>query len=746
MNSQGKRFLLAAMAVLATAACNRDNPIARPDVTPELTVGFDVSTRGAAPGSRVAVAVWADVAAPERLAGLQGFVRFDPARMRYVGQSSDGQTLAITNDARADRGELRVASLNAQGLPRRTATFVFDVVTPGYADRLSYALEVAATMDVREISRASVSATPIEAADLAVAADARRLTIEDWELLLWPDLVTTANAAVPGQYLLNLRYGDARLDNNLNVLDAADISNTAVGNNQLINGTDAPARDRVVAANVRPANDPGLGEPSDAVPPGLDGSGTRTINVLDAVAVAQEVVGNPQSVVGEIIPGRGPLPTNRIIVTGNITTATTWTSGNIYEIQGIVRVNGGGVLTIEAGTRIEGLSTQTSALFIERDGQINAVGTALEPIVFTCTAATKAKGCWSGLFIAGNAHINTDNAQPNSPVIPGRAETGGCLSTQGEGGAPFFGGCNDDDNSGTLKYVRIEYAGFILAANNELNGLSLGGVGRGTTIDFVQIHAGLDDGIEFFGGAVNAKHLLLTANSDDAFDLSFGWSGNAQFVIVQQDSLDSDKGIEADNNEPAGFENTPVTTGQVWNMTLVGEASPTSSSGTLNNNVNDAIQLRRGNAMQLNNAIVLSYVSGLDLDDAATCTAPEPNIQTTLFAGLVNTGNGDGSDPVCSGATTEVDFINAAGKQNQVVASGAGILIAPFSALTPDFRPASSLPGGVSIAGATPPATPAGFYDQTATYRGAVPQSTPGGGNIPWYAGWTRGWQSATTP
>jgi hypothetical protein len=386
MNSQGKRFLLAAMAVLATAACNRDNPIARPDVTPELTVGFDVSTRGAAPGSRVAVAVWADVAAPERLAGLQGFVRFDPARMRYVGQSSDGQTLAITNDARADRGELRVASLNAQGLPRRTATFVFDVVTPGYADRLSYALEVAATMDVREISRASVSATPIEAADLAVAADARRLTIEDWELLLWPDLVTTANAAVPGQYLLNLRYGDARLDNNLNVLDAADISNTAVGNNQLINGTDAPARDRVVAANVRPANDPGLGEPSDAVPPGLDGSGTRTINVLDAVAVAQEVVGNPQSVVGEIIPGRGPLPTNRIIVTGNITTATTWTSGNIYEIQGIVRVNGGGVLTIEAGTRIEGLSTQTSALFIERDGQINAVGTALEPIVFTCSS------------------------------------------------------------------------------------------------------------------------------------------------------------------------------------------------------------------------------------------------------------------------------------------------------------------------------------------------------------------------
>jgi hypothetical protein len=733
------RSLLAAMIVLAAGACNRDLPVARTDVAPELAVGFDVSTRSAAPGSRVAVAVWAEVPAPDRLSGLQGFVRFDPTRLHYVGQSSDGQTLAIANDSRAEQGELRVASLNAYGLPRRTATFVFDVVSPGYADRLRYTFEAAATTDVREIRRATSAATPLEAADLSVASDARRLSLGDWEQLLWPELAAEASLSVPGQYVLNLRYGDARLDNNLNVLDAADISNTAVGNNQLINGTDAPARDRVVAANVRPANDPGLGEASDAVPPGLDGAGTRTINVLDAVAVAQEVVGNPQSVVGEIIPGRGPLPTNRVIVTGNIITNTTWTASNIYELQGLVRVTGGAVLTIEAGTRIEGNSTQTSALFIERDGQIQAVGTPLQPILFTCTAATKTKGCWSGVYIAGNAHINRGTAA--SPVIPGRSDTGGCLQAQGEGNAPLYGGCNDDDNSGTLKYVIIQYAGFILSANNELNGLSLGGVGRGTTIDFVQSHAGLDDGVEFFGGAVNVKHLLLTANSDDSFDDSFGYIGNAQFVIVQMDSLDSDKGNEADNNEPDGFEDLPQTQPEMWNFTFVGEASPTSTSGTASNNVNDAIQLRRGNANRIHNTLVLSFVAGLDIDDEATCTGSLPTIEHSLFAGLVNVGNGD-ADPSCVPAG-EAAWLADPARNNQIVASAAGILVAPFSVLTPDFRPSATLPAGVSITGAAPPG---GFFDATATYIGAVPQATPGGGNIPWYAGWTRGWQSATTP
>lgn len=733
-----------ALVALLAASCNRDVPTGGLRPTPDLAVGYELSSLTANPGERVTLAVGAELASGELLGGLQGYVRFNPAKLRFVGQTSAGRTLAIANYDYADQGELRVASLNTAGLDRRAAVFTFEVRSPDYARSLAYRLEMAVALGGSEYTRAG-AADVRAAADLASQGEPRRLTLADWDELLWPEVMHQLHL-VPGQYRLNLVYGDATLDGNLLINDASYVANVAVGNQQLILGTDAPARDAVVAGNVRPSNLPGLGEPADATPPGLDAAGTRTILINDALAIAQEAVGTAQDIVGELIPGRGPVPTNRIIVTGNITTATTWTANNIYELQGIVRVNGGGVLTIEAGTRVEGLSTQTTALFVERDGQIFAVGTPLQPIVLTCTAAVKSKGCWSGIFIAGNAHINTNTATPSSPVIAGRAATGGCLSTQGEGNAPFFGGCNDDDNSGTLKYVIIEYAGFIIAPGNELNGLSLGGLGRGTTIDFVQIHAGLDDGIEFFGGAVNAKHLYLTANSDDAFDLSFGYIGNAQFVIVQEDSLDSDKSIEADNNEPAGFEDLPLTTPVLWNFTMIGEAAPTSTSGVAANNVNDAIHMRRGTAMQLNNAIALSYVSGLDMDDAATCTAPEPNISTSLFAGLVNTGNADASDPVCSAATTEALFLAVPAKNNQVVASAAGILISPFSALTPDFRPAATLPGGITLTGGTPPAVPAGFFDQTATYIGAVPQASAAGGNVPWYSGWTRGWQSATTP
>jgi hypothetical protein len=139
--------------------------------------------------------------------------------------------------------------------------------------------------------------------------------------------------------------------------------------------------------------------------------------------------------------------------------------------------------------------------------------------------------------------------------------------------------------------------------------------------------------------------------------------------------------------------------------------------------------------------LVLSFVAGLDIDDEATCTGSLPNIEHSLFAGLVNVGNGD-ADPSCVPAG-EAAWLADPARNNQIVASAAGILVAPFSVLTPDFRPSATLPAGVSITGAAPPG---GFFDATATYIGAVPQATPGGGNIPWYAGWTRGWQSATTP
>lgn len=738
-------------AAALTAACQQDRLAIPGAVAPQLTVGLEASSTHAAPGARIAVAVRAEGEDQAPVAGLQGVLRFDATRLRYVGQSAGG-VLTIVNTAEAERGALRVASLNPGGLPLHTAVLVFEVRSADYARDLRYDAEVAATLEAEPVAMVKVERGVFERSDLLVPAEAGRYTADDVARRLYPDVWAADRRQpqrTPGQYLLNLRYGDANLSGGINILDAADVANTAVGNNEIIIGTDAPSRDRVVAANVRPQNGTGLGEPTDPVPPGREANGTRVINILDAVAVANEAVGNDQTIAGELIPGRGALASNRAIVSGSITADRTFFRDSIYELRGIVQVDNAATLTIEAGTRVEGQTDTAltggvpSALFVNRNGRIVADGTPLQPIVLTCTGV-KAKGCWGGLWIAGNAPINnlTGSLTATSPVIPGRAATGGCFENVGEGGATQYGGCNPDDSSGVLRYVVEEYSGKVIAANNELNGITMGGVGRGTVVEFIQVHAGLDDGLELFGGTVNVKGLYSTGNSDDSFDFCCGWSGNAQFVVIQHDTTDSDKGIEADNTEvTATYESGPFTNGQIWNLTFVGRLSPTGGVG--GNASNDAFHLRRGTSPALRNVMVINPRSGLDLDDAATCTdaggSGIVSIESSLFAGHGTLGNADGSDPTCAtaggNASTEATFITQSG--NQTFVSSTGILKSPFSLQLPDFRPAASLPAGVSVVGATPPA--GGFFDVTATYIGAVPQANSTGSNIPWYSGWTRG-------
>jgi hypothetical protein len=500
-----------------------------------------------------------------------------------------------------------------------------------------------------------------------------------------------------------------------------------------------------------------LGEGSDLNPPGRNANGSRSIDILDAVAVANEAVGNAQDIVGEVIPGRGPLASARELLTGTITGTRTLSRDTIYEVRGIVKVGDeaglAGELVIQAGTRIEGQSDSTTnattgtggtaALFITRNGRIIADGTALQPILMTCTNAVKTKGCWGGLWIAGNAPINnlTGSLALASPVIPGRAATGGCYQNVGEGGATQYGGCIADDSSGVLRYVVEEYSGKVVSGNNELNGITMGGVGSKTVVEYIQVTGGLDDGLELFGGTVNVRGLYSIGNSDDSFDYCCGWNGNAQFVIMQHDSTDADKGFEVDNTEAsATYESSPFTTGTVYNVTFAGRAEPLGGTGS--NASNDAFHLRRGTSTTIRNALVVGARVNLDIDDAATCTdaggSGIVSIQNSLFAGYGALGNSDGSDPVCAtpggSASTEADFLTLSG--NQTVASYAGILISPFSRTLPDFRPSNTLPAGVSLVGATPPNN--GFFDVSATYIGAVPQANATGTNIPWYAGWTR--------
>ncbi|MEO8295184.1 MAG: hypothetical protein ABI613_06680 [Gemmatimonadota bacterium] len=773
--------------VAGAAACQRDDttlPSGAPE-TGDLAIHIEVSSRTAAAGDRIAVAVNAEAHAPQPLIGLQGSLLYDASRLTYLGQSDEGP-FAIVNAQKP--GLIRAASLDVNGLSGRTAVFVFQVKSSSYDKGLGYLVEAAGTRDMSRLNRSTVDVK--DAADLTVPAAPRLMTLLDWRVKMTPAgkaIPVDRPSQNPGEYRLNLKYGDATLDGVVDVVgDAFYIANVAVGNSQLISGTSSPDRDAVVAGNVDPFNTPGLGEPTDAVPPGLESNGTRLINIFDAAAIANEAVGNNPPVVGDIIPGRGPLATNRIVVSGNVAVNTSWTKNNIYELSGTVTVGNlvepcsaasVPTLTIQAGTRIEGQNL--SVLEINRCGKVDAQGTLLEPIVMTCDATTKVAGCWGGFVIDGNAPIN--NGTLSSPG--NRGDTGTCLEQAGEGGTSTYGGCNPNDNSGIVKYVVVDYAGTRFTATNERNSLTLQGVGSGTTLDFIQTHGGLDDGIESFGGNPTIKHLLVTAVQDDGFDWVAGFRGKAQYVIVQSCPVGCDRGIEADNFgiDSGDPEAAPRSAPTLYNFTLVG--TTTAGQGASLN----GILLRQNTAGFLRNFVVYRWPNGLDIDQPSgaaggglnlsgeictqlntgngvgdnTLPANLDNLGLSfrygLLAGNTNAGSTDGSDPggppgtpgsppfTCGGYThdgTNLEAVYLGTASNHLVTSAAttGVLIDAENTLTPDFRPVVGGPVSTTAATATP-SDP--FFDPAGgSFVGAV---APGAA-IPWFSGWTHGWQSATTP
>ncbi|MEM1044035.1 MAG: hypothetical protein AAGI91_15590 [Bacteroidota bacterium] len=306
--------------------------------------------------------------------------------------------------------------------------------------------------------------------------------------------------------------------------------------------------------------------------------------------------------------------TAEIIVTGAITTNTTWTSNNNYVLNGIVEVRSGAVLTIQPGTLIQGSSNQPSALLVQQGARLEANGTAASPIVFTSRepVGQRAPGDWGGVIIVGNSTCNGIDANG-----PGQDD----CDVEGLP-APFdnlqYGGdpVNPTDNSGTLRYVRIEFAGFELTPGNEINALTLYSVGSGTTIEFVQTHKGLDDGFEFFGGTFDARYLLATGIGDDSFDFSYGYTGRLQFLIAQLDRFSGDRAFETDNNETGvggspDFLNEPLTKPVVYNATAIGRFP--SDGDDL------GLKLRRGVGGEYNNLIIGGFGTFfLDVDDQET--------------------------------------------------------------------------------------------------------------------------------
>ncbi len=278
-------------------------------------------------------------------------------------------------------------------------------------------------------------------------------------------------------------------------------------------------------------------------------------------------------------------------------------------------------LDIAAGTLILGGSQE--ALVITRGSSVNAVGTAADPIVMTSRTqfdrwvaggdGTSDRGEWAGFALMGYAQTN---------------ECGTPCDVVAEGGIGYYGGTVDSDSSGTVKYVVIRQAGNDLDGNgNELNGFTLFGVGSGTVMDYIQVHKGLDDGIEHFGSADFMSHIVLTDNADDSFDWGQGYTGGAQFIVVKQAADVADRGIEADNDK-ANPQAGPISMPILANMTFMGQ--PAGDSGA------DGILLRRGTGAIIWNTIVTGFADAcIDIDDDATFARAGASAPATLSGELV---------------------------------------------------------------------------------------------------------------
>lgn len=267
---------------------------------------------------------------------------------------------------------------------------------------------------------------------------------------------------------------------------------------------------------------------------------------------------------------------------GGGTGTVTWTKDKTYIIEGFVFVNEGQTLTIEPGTVVYGRTGQgenASALIVARDGKIIAEGTPDEPIIFTVegddllgSVPINAKGLWGGLIILGRAKLNTPSGEANIEGIPLSEDRG------------IFGGLLDDDDSGILRYVSIRHGGTNIGEGNEINGLTLGGVGSSTVIDHVEVISNLDDGIECFGGNVNLKNIVVSYCGDDAFDFDLGYHGKAQFLLSIQSQETGDKLIEITGGQDFGY-GLPYTLPIITNFTAIGRGFNTGNKiGTFSSN------------------------------------------------------------------------------------------------------------------------------------------------------------------
>ncbi len=355
-----------------------------------------------------------------------------------------------------------------------------------------------------------------------------------------------------------------------------------------------------------------------------------TIQVLDNANQSSGLATIPVTVTA--VP-----PTPIVEVKGNLEGNVTWTADKIYKLVGFVRVGQEdvfgtitktGTLTIEPGTVIIGDRASKGTLVIQRGSKIIANGTVDKPIVMTSerNPGEKEAGDWGGLVICGKAPNNLPDDKTNREL---------------EGGyGAFHGGTEAADNSGSLKYVRVEYAGVPINPNQEINSFTFGSVGSGTTVDYIMASYGLDDSFEWFGGTVNCKHLIAYRGLDDDFDTDNGFSGYVQYGVGIRGTTQADQsgsnGFECDN-DANGSSNTPFTSAIFANMSIIGAKGKAETS--INVQFQNGAQLRRNNKQKIYNTLITGYPNGVYIDSqrgSAKVNAEKGDIdlQNVVLAGV----------------------------------------------------------------------------------------------------------------
>ncbi len=399
-----------------------------------------------------------------------------------------------------------------------------------------------------------------------------------------------------------------------------------------------------------------------------------------------------------------------------------------YVLTGFFYVDSLATLNIQAGAVILGDSATNGTFIIRRGGTINADGTKMEPIVFTSSKpiGQRKRGDWGGIVVLGNA--------PTNKAVTTKIEG---IDIGGE-----YGGDNPNDNSGVIRYVRIEFPGVVISLNNEINGLTMGGVGRGTKIEYVQVSYSNDDAFEWFGGTVDAKYLVAVGALDDDFDTDFGYSGNVQFAFSKKDPTSWDaagqtNGFESDNDATPTTQ-TPLTAPVFSNVTLVGPQSDTSVALLAGNKFEYGAVIRRNTRLSIHNSIIMGFPFGLSLrNDSTAAYALQGNLQLRNISlqartNVLNTSSVAGGVGFSFGTFFGTGGWNNLG--NTPRQPSALSMVDAFNMSAPDARPtpgSEAATAGTSFA-STQLNKP--FFTQV-SYRGAFDPSLSR--SAQWDAGWT---------